>query len=203
MKKNTKILPSIIVILVICVLVGFLAQHKISGLYNYHIMKSYISQTYGSDYEIIDKSLGEMADSGRCEDFLSIRQGDVYYRVTSMGGKITSDNHDICQAGNIERDIILSDIGYTLSGRRITIQGQYESDINHASFSIYINDNLDFTKEEWLFDYYKDASSRYNTFFLFVIISDPTTGLITYSESFTEYSDINSIDRFWAEFNRF
>lgn len=204
MKKNTKIIRAIVVIFVICLLGCITFRYELLGLYNYQVMKSYIKTHYGSDFVIIDNSLEVVEDEVHTIDYVAVKQDGIYYRITCEYGNITSDNHDDCLKGRDESNAILDYIGFDIASRNISIQSECDSSsklINSGSFRISINDNLDYKNETWLYDFYANASSRYESFIILITINDPTTGLLTHTASFTEASNVSSIDSFWAKFS--
>lgn len=196
MRRFLKIFIPIVLILGLGIL---LFQNIITGTYHYFRMKSYIENTHGKEYSIIDKRIGESSDSGRLADYIVVEQDSINYRVYYEDGLITDTYADVIK-GNAIKDEILASLDVDLSGRFINIQAEANQGDSGVVFKIYINDNLHYMDEEWLYDFYNEADSKLDNFMIFVSVNDPATTLPTFFASFNQFSQINNIQAFWAGF---
>lgn len=228
MKAGMKIVKivGIIVILavIICLAVGILPSY-ISSQKNYKLMKKYISDTYGDDYDIVEKSLGTIGASGRNNDYVRVKQHGITYVVYALDGEIMEDTYMENYAGKIVCDYIMEQLNKNdvelpnFDNRDILISGTVTAntypttiksydDVKKMGGSVWITinikDSTDYKQEKWLYDVYCLFKDEFSNFTIHI------TAGVDYTNSGTVYTmdyqsgygdDIADIDAFWDRFH--
>jgi len=178
MRKNILFILKIVVVCSVIMSFSACGLHYFDGQKNKRIMIKYIEENYGTDYEIIDKYLGNYGSGGRQKDVLEISQNGINYRVESKDGKVVWDEYNNKMTGKFLSDYLLSIVGepdvdfsiyctvyggggvgpYCLPTPVTSIDDiqKYNTQINLSLFNI---PKDKFREKIWMYDFYETVIS--------------------------------------------
>lgn len=205
--KKIAVVVSLVILAAVAGVAMLLLPNYLSGQKNYKLMKSYIEDAHGEDYEIVEKSLGSAGASGRNPDYLRVTQNGITYVVYAENGEITGDTYDENYEGKIVCDRVMEQVknsGVTLPDfeeRDIVISGRSEGN-GGVWLIINIKDSTDYRSESWLYEVFCVLEKEYSDFGLLITAGEDVTNNGTvYSLDYQSGEKIENIEDFWVRFH--